>query len=185
MLAPTVVAPRLVRAPAAVVAPVPPEVKARALMRFKVVMVDEEMVVVARVEMPEITKVPVLTVSAKLAVPVKVGAIENTLRPVPVLSVKAVSRLAEVNEPRTVAFPVLVMAPVRLALVVTLLAVKDVAVPVMLVPTKVDGVPKFGVVKIGFVVYATTPVPDSSERRAASWAEVVKVAERPSELVAI
>ena len=53
MFEPTVVAPRLVRAPAAVLAPVPPDVNARALMMFKVVMVEEEMVVVEKVEVPE------------------------------------------------------------------------------------------------------------------------------------
>lgn len=129
--------------------------------------------------------VPEFEVLAKRAVPVNVGEIENTELPVPVLSVRAVNRLLELNDPSEAAFPTDVIMPVRLALVVTLPAVKAEAVPVMLVPTRVDGVPKFGVVKIGFVVYATTPVPDSSERRAASWAEVVKVAERPSELVAI
>ena len=44
--------------------------------------------------------------------------------------------------------------------------------PVALVKVAADGVPKFGVVKIGLVVYATTPVPDSSERMVAKLAEV-------------
>ena len=81
-----------------------------------------------------------------------VGEVANTTTPVPVSSVKALARLAEVNEPNDVALPTLVTAPVRLALVVTLLEVKDVAVPVMLVPTRADGVPRSGVTNVGEVL---------------------------------
>jgi len=81
MLDPTVVAPKLVRAPAAVEAPVPPEVRPRAFTRLRVVMVDEETVVVAKVE-----------------VPVKVGEAEKTSEPVPVSSDTEEDRLAEVIE---------------------------------------------------------------------------------------
>ena len=70
-------------------------------------------------------------------------------------SVSAAKRLAEVNEPSDAALPTDVIIPVRLALVVTLPAVRLDAVPVMLVPTNVDGVPRLGVVKTGLVVYAT------------------------------
>ena len=50
-----------------------------------------------------------------------------------------------------VAFPVEVTIPVKLALVVTLPAVRPEAVPVMLVPTRVEGVPRLGVVRVGEV----------------------------------
>ena len=53
------------------------------------------------------------------------------------------------------ALPLEVTSPVRFALVVTVDAfppiLKAVAVPVILVPTKADGVPKLGVVKTGLV----------------------------------
>jgi hypothetical protein len=48
-----------------------------------------------------------------------------------------------------VALPVEVIGPVRLALVVTVPAVKPAAVPVTLVITPADGVPRFGVTKVG------------------------------------
>ena len=63
------------------------------------------------------------------------------------------------------------MAPVKLALVVTVPAVRPAAVPVMLVPTRVDGVPKFGVVSVGEVLKTATPVPVSSVREFKSEAE--------------
>ena len=58
-----------------------------------------------------------------------------------------------------VAFPTEVTSPVKLALVVTLPAVKPEAVPVMFVPTKADGVPNAGVVKVGLSLRTTDPVP--------------------------
>jgi hypothetical protein len=143
------------------------------------------MVVVARVEVPVTLNVPVLAVFAKLVVPVKVGALANTAAPVPVSSLSAVRRFAEVKVPREVVFPTEVMAPVRLAFVVTVPAVRPAAVPVMLVPTKVEGVPRFGVTKVGAFEKTTFPVPVSSERRAANCAEVVKALERPRDEVAI
>jgi hypothetical protein len=48
---------------------------------------------------------------------------------------------------------------VRLALVVTLEAVKLVAVPVMLVPTKAEGVPRAGVTNVGLLDNTVFPVP--------------------------
>ena len=81
-----------------------------------------------------------------------VGLVANTATPVPVSSVSALARLAEVNEPNNVALPVEVTAPVKFAFVVTLLAVKAVAVPVMFVPIKADGVPRSGVTKVGEVL---------------------------------
>ena len=104
--------------------------------------------VVARVEVPVTASVPELEVLAKRAVPVKVGEIEKTALPVPVSSVRAVRRLAEVNDPSEAAFPTEVIMPVKLALVVTVPAVKPEAVPVILVPTNVDGVPRLGVAKL-------------------------------------
>jgi hypothetical protein len=92
----------------------------------------------------------------------KVGEVANTADPVPVSSVKAPKRLAELNEPKDVALPTEVTAPVKLALVVTLPAVKPEAVPVMFVPTKADGVPKAGVTKVGLVANTKEPVPVSS-----------------------
>jgi hypothetical protein len=60
---------------------------------------------------------------------------------------------------KVVAFPTLVTSPVRLAFVVTLDAVKEVAVPVILVPTKAEGVPRAGLVSVGLVARTTAPVP--------------------------
>ena len=65
--------------------------------------------------MPPITKGVVMLV-------VKVGAVPKTATPVPVSSVKAVNKLAEEKEPNKVAFPVEVIWPVKLALVVTVSA---------------------------------------------------------------
>ena len=57
------------------------------------------------------------------------------------------------------ALPTEVASPVKLALVVTLLAVKAVAVPLMLVPTNALGVPRSGVTRVGLVALTKTPVP--------------------------
>jgi hypothetical protein len=91
-----------------------------------------------------------------------VGEVANTAEPDPVSSVKAPARLEELNEPKDVALPTEVTAPVKLALVVTLPAVKPEAVPVMFVPTKADGVPSAGVTKVGEVAKTNDPVPVSS-----------------------
>ena len=58
-----------------------------------------------------------------------------------------------------VAFPTEVTSPVRLAFVVTLPAVNPEAVPVILVPTKAEGVPKFGVTRVGEVDNTLLPAP--------------------------
>ena len=50
----------------------------------------------------------------------------------------------------------------------TLEAVKAVAVPVILVPTRADGVPRAGVTKVGLVANTLAPVPVSSVRAVAS-----------------
>ena len=76
---------------------------------------------------------------------------------------------------KVVALPTDVTSPVKFAFVVTVPAVKPAAVPVMLVPTKVLGVPRFGVVKIGLVANTAKPVPVSSAKAPASPAELVSV----------
>ena len=81
-----------------------------------------------------------------------VGLVANTAEPLPVSSVKAPAKLAELNEPSSVALPVDVTAPVRLAFVVTFPAVNPAAVPVMFVPIRADGVPRSGVTKVGEVL---------------------------------
>jgi hypothetical protein len=58
-----------------------------------------------------------------------------------------------------VALPIEVIGPVKLALVVTLPAVKPAAVPVMFVPTKAEGVPRAGVTSVGLLLKTTDPVP--------------------------
>lgn len=102
-MAPTVVAPRLVRAPAAVVAPVPPEVSAKAFVRLSVPILEEAMVVVAKVEVAVTAKFVVVAAVmvafvpmrfAKFAVPVNVGDAERTNEPVPVIPVTSVMRVS-------------------------------------------------------------------------------------------
>jgi len=101
-----------------------------------------------------------------------VGDVANTADPLPVSSVKAAAKLADVNDPSNVAFPVDVTAPVRLALVVTFPAVSPAAVPVMFVPTKAEGVPSAGVTSIGDVANTKAPVPVSSVTAEAKLAEL-------------
>lgn len=101
-----------------------------------------------------------------------VGLVANTAEPVPVSSVKAPAKLAELNEPSTVALPVDVTAPVKFAFVVTLPAVRPEAVPVMFVPTKAEGVPNAGVTRVGEVANTKAPVPVSSVTAAARLAEL-------------
>ena len=84
-----------------------------------------------------------------------------------------------------VALPVEVTSPVKLALVVTVLAkvavaafppmLSAAAVPVILVPTKVLGVPRFGVTRVGLVANTARPVPVSSDSAPAKPAELVSV----------
>ena len=122
--------------------------------------------------------VPVAVKDEKVAVPANAGEVEKTARLVPVSSVSAVERFDDVNDPSDAALPTEVTIPVKLALVVTLLAVKARAVPVILVPTSVDGVPRFGVTNTGFVENTTTPVPVSSVRELRSVAESAVVVAR-------
>ena len=75
------------------------------------------------------------------------------------------------NEPKDVALPTDVTAPVRLALVVTLPAVKPEAVPVILVPTRAEGVPRAGVTKVGELANTKAPEPVSSDTAEARLAD--------------
>ncbi len=104
---------------------------------------------------------------------IKVGEVEKTAEPLPVSSVKAVARLAELNEPNEVALPVLIIAPVKFALVVTVPAVNPGAVPVIFVPIRTEGVPRFGVTKVGEVEKTSEPLPVSSEITPANCEDVV------------
>jgi hypothetical protein len=122
--------------------------------------------------------VPVAVNPENVAVPENAGEPEKTLRRVPVSSLSAPVKFPEVNDPKSVALPVEVMCPVRLALVVTEPAVKPEAVPVILVPTSAEGVPKFGVTKMGFVAKTATPVPVSSVREFKRVAESAVVVAR-------
>jgi len=99
-----------------------------------------------------------------------VGDVANTLAPVPVSSVSAVAKFADVKEPNDAALPTDVIIPVRLALVVTLPEVNPDAVPVILVPTKALGVPKAGVTSVGLVANTSEPEPVSSVIEAAKFA---------------
>ena len=100
-----------------------------------------------------------------------VGLVANTAEPVPVSSVKAANKLAELNDPNDVALPTLVTAPVKLALVVTFPAVRPAAVPVMFVPTSALGVPRAGVTSVGLVANTNDPEPVSSVTAVAKLAD--------------
>jgi hypothetical protein len=52
-------------------------------------------------------------------------------------------------------------------------AVNPLAVPLIFVPTKVEGVPKLGFIRVGESFMTTNPVPVSLEITPANWAEVV------------
>jgi hypothetical protein len=101
----------------------------------------------------------------------RVGDVAKTNDPVPVSSVTAASKLADVNEPNDVALPTEVIAPVRLAFVVTFPEVSPAAVPVMFVPTNADGVPRAGVTKVGLLANTKAPDPVSSETAEARLAD--------------
>ena len=93
---------------------------------------------------------------------VRVGEVAKTARPEPVSSVIALARLALLGVARKVATP----APRPLTPVL-------IGRPVVLVRVPLVGVPKIGVVRVGEVAKTATPVPVSSVRTPASWAEVV------------
>ena len=72
---------------------------------------------------------------------VKAGEFENTTTPVPVLSVKAPNKLAELKDPKEVVFPTEVIAPVKLALVVTVEAFPVILPEIGFVTVRLDKVP--------------------------------------------
>ena len=141
---------------------------------------------------PTVVREEVTTVALRV-VPVKVpaGAITTAvetavINPFP-LTVKTGIAVEEPKEPmfrltvaKVVALPTEVTSPVKLALVVTVPAVSPAAVPVMLVPTKAEGVPRSGVINVGEVAKTNNPEPVSSLITPANSAEVV--AERAESL---
>jgi len=70
-----------------------------------------------------------------------------------------------------VAFPTDVTSPVKLAFVVTFPAVKPDAVPVILVPTKAEGVPRLGVISVGEDAKTAEPEPVLSVNAVDKFAE--------------
>src|SRR5438067_1249679 len=90
----------------------------------------------------ELAAVPPM-ISGSVIEVVKVGAVANTAKPVPVSSVIAAARLADDGVARNVATPV----PNPLTPVL-------IGRPVALVRTAAEGVPSAGVVKLGEVVIA-------------------------------
>ena len=128
----------------------------------------------------------------------KVGDVANTKAPVPVSSVTAEAKFAEDGVPRNVATPaprevipvpplatgsVPVTLVVRLANVVEVVPVPPLAIgsvpvtpelkgrPVADDKTKVEGVPKLGVTKVGEVAKTAEPLPVSSVKAAARFAD--------------
>ena len=104
-------------------------------------------------------------VAAPMTGVTKVGVLAKTRASVPVSPVTAVNKLAEEKEPSIVAFPVEVIAPVKLALVMTVAALPtEVTPPVKLalvmtvaaLPTEVTPPVKLALV---ITVAAKLPVP--------------------------
>ena len=102
----------------------------------------------------------------------KVALVANTAAPEPVSSDRAVFNCALLNDPRTAALPLEVTCPVRLALVVTVPAVRLDAVPDTFVITPDAGVPRAGVTRVGLVANTAPPVPVSSVNAARRFALV-------------
>ncbi len=99
-----------------------------------------------------------------MVIPPRVGLVANTATPVPVSSLSALDKFADVNRPNEVVFPDDTTAPVKFAFVVTLPAVNNGAVPDKFVAMPEAGVPKFGAIKVGVTkvgeVFITNVVPD-------------------------
>ena len=92
---------------------------------------------------------------------VSTGDVAKTASPVPVSSVSAAAKLAELGVPRKVAtFVPSPLTPV------------DTGKPVALVRVAKEGTPKLGVVSTGSVAKTASPVPVSSEIAASKFAEV-------------
>ena len=103
---------------------------------------------VATVEVNDLVTLRLVPVAAPITGVTRVGEVSITnLEPVPVCKATEV------------AFPILVIGPVKFALVVTLPVVNPAAVPVIFVPTRAEGVPKAGVTKVGEVDNTVLPVP--------------------------
>lgn len=94
-----------------------------------------------------------------MTVPDKVGLAANTFAPVPVSSVKADARFAELGVAKKVATPV----PKPLIPV-------DTGSPVAFVNVTLEGVPKTGVTNVGELANTLAPVPVSSVNAAAKLA---------------
>ena len=125
-----------------------------------------------RPEIPVETGRPVALVSvADVGVPrigvTKVGEVAKTAAPVPVSLVRAVVRLALDGVARKVATPA--ASPETPVLI---------GRPVALVKVAADGVPRFGVTKVGEVAKTATPVPVSSVIAEVRFAEVRPPASR-------
>lgn len=90
----------------------------------------------------------------------RVGEVAKTRAPLPVSSVTAAARLAEDGVPRKAATPV-----PRPEMPV------DAGRPVQLVNVPEDGVPRAGVTRVGLVAKTAAPVPVSSVRAAARFAD--------------
>jgi hypothetical protein len=134
-----------------------PDVGAEAALTLTVVVALLRALVIPEVRPVAVPVALVMTPDAGVpsAGVTSVGLVSNTAKPEPVSLVRAVASCALVNDPKTAAFPTEVTCPVRLALVVTLPAVKLAAVPVALVMTPADGVPRLGVVSTGEVAVIT------------------------------
>ena len=109
---------------------------------------------------PESVKVEVAVNAENVAVPENAGELEYTTLPVPVSSVKADARFTLDGVESHV--PTLLPSPVMPAI----------GRPVAFVSVRADGVPRFGVVKVGEVPKTSAPVPVSSPTIAMSSAEV-------------
>ncbi len=108
-------------------------------------------VVPLTVKLPPTVTLPEVLTAAKLAVPVNVGLAENTRVLVPVSSVMAEAKLAELGVAKKVAMPV----PKPEIPVATGNPVQFVKVPEV-------GVPKIGVTSVGLVANTSAPEPVSS-----------------------
>jgi hypothetical protein len=145
----------------------PDEVTSPVKLAF-VVTVDalpvKEAVIVPALKFPDASRATIaLAVFADVAVVAELltfDAVEIVASLVSTIPAEALmSSLTITPEAIDVAFPTEVTSPVKLALVVTLLAVNAVAVPVIFVPTKADGVPNAGVTSVGLSDSTLDPVP--------------------------
>jgi hypothetical protein len=143
-----------------VTVPVPPP-----LLPFSFCIACRIVSVAATVPAPDTYPVITLPITAEL---VKVTEFPTEVAsPVRLALVTTVAELpTEVTPPvrlalvtTVAALPTDVTPPVKLALVPTFPAVSPAAVPVMLVPTRAEGVPKAGVTKVGLVARTTAPLP--------------------------